>query len=367
VKPLCGGLPYASSQRCGAGGVIETGCGSLWYNPSTEFCSGDAVHGKCGGTLEYSPATEACCGSNKYTLASQFCSGGSTILNRCGGTASGAEYNPSTEGCCGSGKYTLASQFCQSGSNAVKELCNGETYSSTQFCSGTSILAKCGGTVEYAPSTEGCCGSGKYILATHLCDSRDSKAYKYVTIGTQKWMAENLNHNASGSKCYADGVSGVSQDSINKNCTAYGRLYNWATALDIAASCNSNTLASCGATVTAKHTGICPASWHLPSGAEWDALMTEVGGSSTAGTKLKANSALWNTNTGTDEFGFSALPGGYGAGGSFYDAGSYGYWWSSTENNARDAYTRVMDRSYANVNNSNRDKAGLYSVRCVQD
>jgi hypothetical protein len=78
--------------------------------------------------------------------------------------------------------------------------------------------------------------------------------YKTVPIGTQQWMAKNLNCNVSGSVCYNNDPA---------NCDTYGRLYNW----------------------TAAKT-VCPTGWHLPSDAEWDALITAVGGPSTAGTKL---------------------------------------------------------------------------------
>jgi uncharacterized protein (TIGR02145 family) len=195
-------------------------------------------------------------------------------------------------------------------------------------------------------------------------DARDKKKYKTVKIGEQVWMAENLNYNASGSKCYAEGVKGVSANSIAKNCATYGRLYDWETAMGGSASSNANPSGV---------QGVCPAGWHLPSDAEWDALMTAVGSPSKAGTKLKAASG-WNSRNsngnGTDAFGFSALPGGYFSSiEDFEDIGSSGYWWSSTEVKASRAYFRNMTCIDDNVFRSNpgQSKSYFYSVRCVQD
>jgi uncharacterized protein (TIGR02145 family) len=188
-----------------------------------------------------------------------------------------------------------------------------------------------------------------------FCDSRDGKKYVYVKIGTQTWMAENLNYNASGSKCY---------DNSEANCTIYGRLYNWATAMALPSNCNSN---SCPSQINAKHKGICPTGWHILSDAEWNVLMTAVGGSSTAGTKLKAKSG-WGGGNGTDAYGFSALPGGNGSSnGNFYDVGSRGYWWSATEYGAGYAYGRGMDYGYEDVYYDRNYKSLLFSVRCLQD
>ncbi len=158
-------------------------------------------------------------------------------------------------------------------------------------------------------------------------------------------MAENLNFNASGSKCGSVLTdSGTLDDANTSTCDTYGRLYNWSTAMG----------------------GVCPAGWHLPSDAEWTALTTFVG--TNPGTKLKANSTLWSTNTGTDEFGFSALPGGIGlASGSFDNVGYYGYWWSATEYNASNAYYRGINYDIAGVRRGGYDKTDLYSVRCVHD
>jgi len=171
-------------------------------------------------------------------------------------------------------------------------------------------------------------------------DSRDNKTYKAVRIASQWWMAENLNYAASGSKCY---------DNNPANCKIYGRLYDWATAMKA-----------------------CPYGWHLPSRAEWDMLMTAVDGEETAGEKLKAKSGWKNyggkSGNGTDEFGFSALPGGYGFG-SFYSVGYRGIWWSASkhEYGSDIAYVRGMVHNYENAYWDYDVKSSLFSVRCVQD
>jgi uncharacterized protein (TIGR02145 family) len=162
-------------------------------------------------------------------------------------------------------------------------------------------------------------------------DKRDGKKYKTVKIDTQTWMAENLNYAASGSKCY---------DNKPENCQKYGRLYDWSTAKKA-----------------------CPSGWHLPSKAEWDVLGDES-------KELKAKSGWNNNGNGTDEFGFSALPGGYGySDGSFNGVGDYGYWWSANENgNYSDgAYPRYMGYGYDYADWSYNDKSRLFSVRCLKD
>jgi uncharacterized protein (TIGR02145 family) len=155
-------------------------------------------------------------------------------------------------------------------------------------------------------------------------------------------MAENLSYAAAGSKC---GNGSSLSDANTFTCDTYGRLYNWATAMSA-----------------------CPSGWHLPSDAEWDVLMTAVGGSSTAGAKLKATSG-WNSGgNGTDVYGFAALPGGYGSSDGYFDSvGRYGYWWSATEGDASNAYYRPMDFNYEGAYWSNYNKDYLFSVRCLQD
>ena len=82
---------------------------------------------------------------------------------------------------------------------------------------------------------------------------------------------------------------------------------------------------------------------------------------------MKAASGWYNNGNGTDEFGFSALPGGGGySGGFFDDVGNYGHWWSATEGNSNLAYYRNMYYN-SGVSRTNSNKSFLLSVRCVQD
>jgi len=193
----------------------------------------------------------------------------------------------------------------------------------------------------------------------------EGETYETVVIGTQTWFKRNLNYNASGSKCYNNSTT---------NCTEYGRLYNWATAMGLDATCNSNT---CASQIQTKHKGICPQGWHIPSDADWNTLMKFVNPSCSdnincagAGTKLKVTSG-WNSSggsVGTDDYGFSAPAGGYGdSGGSFYYVRNNGFWWSTCEYNSSNAYRRYMVYTSGNVNWSNVDKSSLYSIRCLQD
>jgi len=177
-------------------------------------------------------------------------------------------------------------------------------------------------------------------------------------------MAENLNYEADSSKCYGDvnvvfdETKVLSPAEIQANCSKYGRLYSWETALKA-----------------------CPSGWHLPSNVEWDVLFHYVDGTSgmrtpykseTAGKFLKATSG-WNdyegkSGNGKDKYGFSALPGGSGDLFHFNRVGEIGWWWSSSKNYEYDglAYARYMSYDSEKVS-SGGHKRDLFSVRCVKD
>jgi len=206
------------------------------------------------------------------------------------------------------------------------------------------------------------CSNGTMKTYGSVTD-QGGQTYKTVVIGTQTWMAQNLNYNASGSKCYKNSEA---------NCTTYGRLYDWVTAMKLPTTCNNNT---CATQVQSKHQGICPDGWHIPSDADWNVLMKVANPSCSdnsdcadAGRKLKATSG-WNEYVkGTDDFGFAALPGGFGYSvGSFYSAGIYGRWWSASEGSSLNANNTDMNHVGDEVRWFGSDKGSLFSVRCLQD
>jgi len=201
---------------------------------------------------------------------------------------------------------------------------------------------------------------------TTFVDSRDGKRYRTVQIGTQRWMAENLNYAAEGSRCYGEGVGVVIKEAeylldyetrdlcdkeIQDNCAKYGRLYQWETAKNV-----------------------CPAGWHLANKKEWQELIKYVGGKSITGTKLKSSSDWKDNGNGSDDYGFSALPGGY-CFAYFQYAGYGGYWWSVTGHNAANPYfcgistdnEGVDCRRYSLKGKFAKVIENYYSVRCVQD
>ena len=179
------------------------------------------------------------------------------------------------------------------------------------------------------------CDNNTALIHGSLTDSRDSKRYKTIKIGSQIWMAENLSYNADGSVCY---------DNSESHCDTYGRLYSWDAAMKD-----------------------CPKGWHLPSYAEWTKLTDYIGGAKTAGVKLRAANGWSENGNGMDCFDFSALPGGDSNGNNFYNSGYYGFWWSSTEGYASYAYSHGTGYYGYEVYKGLNLKTNRISVRCVQD
>ena len=189
-----------------------------------------------------------------------------------------------------------------------------------------------------------------------LEDSRDGQTYKTVTIGTQTWMAENLNFKTDSSSCY---------DNEESNCTKYGRLYTWAAAIGKSENeCGYGYVCSLP---SGNIQGACPSGWHLPSDDEWYTLINAVGGSSTAEKVLRSTSGWKDDSNGTDAFGFSALPAGYRYiynGEIFSGVSIIANFWSSTEYTRNIAY--IMEMGFEKRGGF-KGKNEEVSIRCVKD
>ena len=217
--------------------------------------------------------------------------------------------------------------------------------------------------------------AGNVITYGTMTDSRDGQIYKTVTIGTQTWMAENLNYAYTDVPCnyigYTSDSTSWCYDNDPANCTKYGRLYTWAAAMDSVGTWSNNGK-GCGYGSTCSPAlpvrGICPEGWHLPTKSEFETLFTAVGGQSRASIMLRSTSSWKNHGNGTDDFGFSALPAGYlSNGGYFSSSGYYAYFWSTTEDDDVKAYNVYLYYYNESAFLSSRYKDFALSVRCLRD
>ena len=208
-------------------------------------------------------------------------------------------------------------------------------------------------------TTSDCCG-------LPITDARDNKVYNTVMIGTQCWMAQNLNIGIKiiGSNYQADNgiIEKYCYDNLETNCNIYGGLYQWNEMMQYV--------------TTAGVQGICPTGWHLPTDGEWTILTTYLGGQVNAGGKMKstgtieAGTGLWHDpNYGaTNISGFSAVPGGI----LFYSntfayVGDDGAWWSSSVIDSSNAWWWFMSYNTVIVSRGNNLKINGFSVRCVRN
>jgi uncharacterized protein (TIGR02145 family) len=209
---------------------------------------------------------------------------------------------------------------------------------------------------------------------------QEGNVYKTIAIGTQVWMAENLNTSIyRNGDAIATGLSDAAWNNsyytqaaawayYNNDSTLkcpYGKLYNWYACID--------------------DRQICPMGWHMPSEAEWGLLVqvvdsiwgVEIIGNSynTAGGAMKSlgtiddGMGLWIApNEGaSNASGFSSLPAGYKNGsGGYNEFGSRSIWWTSTAYFAAAISFNIRNISYTIEGGATNRRNGL-SVRCIRD
>jgi uncharacterized protein (TIGR02145 family) len=188
-------------------------------------------------------------------------------------------------------------------------------------------------------------GAGTVTLA--------GQTYKTVTIGTQTWMAENLNYKGAG----ADTI-GVCYNNSTDSCAKYGRLYKWS---EVMAGKSSSSTSPSGVQ------GLCPTDWHVPSDTEWT-ILTKFVGESTAGTKL--NSILGWRLPGTDAYGFKVLSAGYRTNSdNFSYSGNRSLMWSATESPyvTGSAWIRSFIDGKEYVSRSEFNGSNWISLRCLRN
>lgn len=208
----------------------------------------------------------------------------------------------------------------------------------------------------------GCDNSSDVSIEPNLVDARNGKSYGTVSIGSQVWMAENLDvatfRNGDLIQEVASEVEWIKTGippawcyyaNDQQNTGKYGRLYNSYAVND--------------------PRGLAPVGWHIPSDSEWTVLSTYLGGELIAGGKIKETKGWSFPNTSaSNSSGFSAIPSGLRHfEGHFKDFGDIATWWSSTKSSSDSYWIRS-----ANFNSEALTRVGHYgkrgiAVRCVKD
>lgn len=203
--------------------------------------------------------------------------------------------------------------------------------------------------------------------------------YDTVDIGGQCWFAENLKTTVyadsteipagltdeewiatqegaaavfgeGDSYCYSSGAASDVCDEV-QSLEEYGRLYNWYAVIN-------------------PH-GLCPYGWHVPTDGDWSSLLDHLiaeGIDSNMGAALKSTTGWSGGGNGTDDLGYSALPGGWRdyLTGNFYSAGDWGYWWSSSELDGWGWYMGLSAGS-SGISFGDWDPRDGYSIRCIRN
>jgi uncharacterized protein (TIGR02145 family) len=209
------------------------------------------------------------------------------------------------------------------------------------------------------------------------------ESYPTVQIGTQCWLAKNLdvgnmipgalnqtNNSFLEKYCY-------NNDPVN--CIIYGGLYQWAEAVQYQNGASDS--ASPNPAFTGNVRGICPTGWHLPSDVEYCTLTTfldttvncsALGWSGTdVGNKMKYPLGWYITSVPSNSSGFSALPGGIrfidGSFSGIGTLGGYTSFWSSSESSSTVALNRYLYPNSSDIDRNNWNKNFGFSIRCIKD
>ena len=360
------GIAMKKNNGVSCGGNIQCTSG----NCDTDFSSGSYCHATATSCVYYSGGDpwelangwEQCSGNDYYKscnnsvwgaqqnspdTANDYCDaggGGQTgydLAATCESKIDGGFTDPACESC---------SPYKANTTSTCKTSCASDTDCwSTHICSGGACLA---------------CGVGS---VTYL-----GETYPTVQIGTQCWLAKNLNVGTMipGNTNQANNavIEKYCYDNLEANCTTYGGLYQWNEAMQYV--------------TTAGTRGICPVGWHIPTDAEQYTLenyLKDDGQAcnasrsayecATAGAKLKqAGTTLWkSTNNATNSSGFTALPAGARySNGTFQYISTHTHFWSSSDSGAN-ALERDLFYSLSTIVRRGFEKVYGFSVRCIKE
>ena len=358
---------------------------------SSSFVSSSSVKSSSSAASSSSVASSSSAKSSSSAESSSSATSSSSFVSSSSVKSSSSAASSSSVASSSSAKSSSSAESSSSATSSSSFVSSSSVKSSSSAASSSSVAssssAKSSSSAESSSSVESSSSIEKLVWQYlnpaisygEIIDDRDGQVYKTVEIGSQTWMAENLNYDynyrTAHSYCYAD------------SCSKYGRLYTWSATVDSAAVF-STAGKGCGCHASRSPSGgivrgVCPVGWHVPSLSEFQTLISYVGGYRVAGANLKSTSG-WKSNSqyvgnGSDSYGFSALPAGVYTDAityhvyRFYDVGNFAFFWTTSKGSCVADRLRLgwADDSSNLSNISTADeRADMYSarsVRCLKD
>lgn len=249
---------------------------------------------------------------------------------------------------------------CTTENNSYIYSSNGSTYS-INFCLGKQTAGLSSGVKTL--TRDGVSVPAPWACGDIFTDPRDFQQYPTVQIGTQCWMAKNMNYdNGCASNIWVNSTDTKwcgCYNNDNNNCIIYGKLYQWSAAMN--------------SSIVSGAQGICPSGWHVPTATQFTDMATYLSGVVYGGgEKIKqAGTSNWlSPNSGaTNSSGFTALPAGnrVGSNGSFGGVNSFSNFWTSSKYSSSNATINNLSYDSSNFPQYTESFHYGFSVRCLKD
>jgi len=348
----------------------------------------------CGEVGDTSSDDSSSSGGSFVNYSSSNPSGGSSSSGGGGNSSSDGNTVCNGQWCCNGVEFNNAVSFCRE--EQLYPRCDGRDYNPyEQGCFEGKLYPKCindktrgtcvhesllrcrqeGGEDKIKDPLPGMTCQPNGAITGTIDDYRNGvkmKTYKTAQIGNQVWMAENLDYypgpNKVGEETVLNSKCHGADYGINNpgSCGLNGRLYDWATAMNLPQSCNS-TNENCPPGHPGLSRALCPNGFGFPRSEDWQQLVDYAGGKSIAGGRLKSKEGWSNNGNGTDNYGFNAIPSGY----SYYwgiedrDLGSSSYWWVETQETSEAYYWSVISSDTEARNHFWPKAMDMAYIRCL--
>jgi uncharacterized protein (TIGR02145 family) len=195
------------------------------------------------------------------------------------------------------------------------------------------------GLIIIAITSLGACSVSRSGSDIYAIRDKEGNSYKTMTMPDGKqWTIENIKANLPESFCY---------DNLESNCSRYGRLYTWKTAVTVCQQLGDE--------------------WRLPRSDEWQGLAKHYGGVFGDSDDNGKAAFIALMDGGSSKFN-ALLSGGGDPNGGFWRVEAHGFYWTSTEVSDSTAWFGNFGKGRPALYLQNDGgKTSAFAVRCVKD